>query len=274
MRGVRGVPGVVRRNAIAAGELGEEIVPLLQLQRDLVVAGGEAVVAAGPAEAGMSLAGMLAGGAAYEVAFGAMPAALASGGAGLLVGAAALTAYKGWEALMERRQAGLGDFRDQNASEELRTLQNGQAGDHPSLQWNNPARPMPLQDSSGTHQSRWENALGLPAGETGLAMYPQEHVHVRPHHPSNSDAAVDAHLRDLIAANEQELRGTGSSRSAPYTRAPVKIIKRAMAFWERQTDEVLRTQIALRGVTRSRFADWSREEMLDHISTMISMNEW
>jgi hypothetical protein len=34
-RGVRGVPDVVRRNAIAAGQLGEEAVPLLQLQRGL-----------------------------------------------------------------------------------------------------------------------------------------------------------------------------------------------------------------------------------------------
>jgi hypothetical protein len=46
-----------------------------------------------------------------------------------------------------------------------------------------------------------------------------------------------------------------------------------MAFWGRQTDEVLRTQIALRGVSRSTFARWSRAELLDHISTMISMNE-
>ena len=96
---------------------------------------------------------------------------------------------------------------------------------------------------------------------------------MRPQHPSNSDAAVDAHLRDLIAANQQELRGTGS-RSGPYTRAPVKITRRTMAFWERQTDEVLRTQIALRGVPRSRLADWSRKDLLDHISTMISMNDW
>jgi hypothetical protein len=221
----------------------------------------------------MGLAGVALGGLGYEMAFGAMPAIIASGGTGLLAGAAAVTAYRGWQAMMERRQAGLGDFRDQNASEELRTLQHGQAGDHPSLPWNNPARPMPLQDASGERQSHWENALGLPAGETGLAMYPQEHVQVRPHHPSNSDAAVDAHLRDLIAANEQELRGTRSS-GASSSSGPVKITRRGMAFWGRQTDEVLRTQIALRGVSRSTFAHWSREEMLDHISTMISMNEW
>ena len=49
------MPDVARRNAIAAGELGEELVPLLQLQRGLIAAGGEAVAAAGPAEAGMGL---------------------------------------------------------------------------------------------------------------------------------------------------------------------------------------------------------------------------
>ena len=273
MRGVRGVPDVARRNAIAAGELGEELVPLLQLQRGLVAAGAEAAAAAGPAEAGMGLAGMIAGGAAYEVAFGAMPAIMASGGAGLLAGAAAFTAYKGWQTMMERRQAGLGDFRDQNASEELRTLQHGQAGDHPSLPWHNPSRPMPLQDSSGTRQSHWESALGLPAGEAGLAMYPQEHVQVRPHsQPSNSDAAVDAHLRDLIAANQQELRGTRSSSSSGS--GTVKITRRSMSFWETKSDDVLRTQIALRGVAQSTLARWSREELLDHIATMISMEEW
>ena len=90
-----------------------------------------------------------------------------------------------------------------------------------------------------------------------------EQVRVRPHHPSNSDAAVDAHLRDLIAANEQELPGTRSSGSgASSSSGPVKITRRGMAFWGRQTDEVLRTQIALRGVSQSTFAHWSREECL------------
>ena len=177
--------------------------------------------------------------------------------------------------MMETRQAGLGDFRDQNASEELRTLQHGQAGDHPSLPWNNPARPMPLQDASGERQTHWKNALGLPAGETGLSMYPQEHVQVRPHHPSNSDAAVDAHLRDLIAANEQELRGTRASGSgASSSSGPVKITRRSMDFWKRKSDEVLHTQIALRGVASSTSSRWSREELLDHIQTMIEMQQW
>jgi hypothetical protein len=105
-------------------------------------------------------------------------------------------------------------------------------------------------------------------------MYPQEHVSVRPPHPpSNSDAAVDAHLRDLIAANQQELHGTRASSSSSGSTG-VKITRRSMDFWERKSDEILRTQIALRGVARSTLARWSRQELLDHIQTMISMEEW
>ena len=47
-----------------------------------------------------------------------------------------------------------------------------------------------------------------------------------------------------------------------------------MDFWRRKPDEVLRTQIALRGVARSTSSRWNRDELLEHIATMIDMDEW
>ena len=49
---------------------------------------------------------------------------------------------------------------------------------------------------------------------------------------------------------------------------------RSLSFKEKQSDDVLRKQIVLRGVARSTIALWGRQTLLDHIATMMHSGEW